>query len=307
MQSSFLSAVLLPLALVIIMFGMGLTLTVQDFRRVWIAPKAVAIGLIAQLVMLPLPGSAIASLTPLSPELAVGVIILAACPGGPTSNLFTFLAAGDVALSITLTAISSLITVFSIPWVVNLGLQAFLDQTSTFQLPFGPTVVQIAVVAIIPVVLGMLVRHYAPQLAQRTDRSLRWISTAFLAAVIVGFFAQERQNILAFFQSVGGVVLLLNLLAMALGVGLASLTRLGYARATTIGLEVGIQNGTLAIAIAASPTLLNNPAMAIPAAIYSLVMFMTGGIFVWLRQRYQPTRAVQTAAEVPAAVGSHLE
>lgn len=218
-----------------------------------------------------------------------------------------FLAAGDVALSITLTAISSLITVFSIPWVVNLGLQAFLDQTSTFQLPFGPTVVQIAVVAIIPVVLGMLVRHYAPQLAQRTDRSLRWISTAFLAAVIVGFFAQERQNILAFFQSVGGVVLLLNLLAMALGVGLASLTRLGYARATTIGLEVGIQNGTLAIAIAASPTLLNNPAMAIPAAIYSLVMFMTGGIFVWLRQRYQPTRAVQTAAEVPAAVGSHLE
>ncbi|WP_126147091.1 bile acid:sodium symporter family protein [Synechococcus elongatus] len=307
MQSSFLSAVLLPLALVIIMFGMGLTLTVQDFRRVWIAPKAVAIGLIAQLVMLPLLGFTIASLTPLSPELAVGVIILAACPGGPTSNLFTFLAAGDVALSITLTAISSLITVFSIPWVVNLGLQAFLDQTSTFQLPFGPTVVQIAVVAIIPVVLGMLVRHYAPQLAQRTDRSLRWISTAFLAAVIVGFFAQERQNILAFFQSVGGVVLLLNLLAMALGVGLASLTRLGYARATTIGLEVGIQNGTLAIAIAASPTLLNNPAMAIPAAIYSLVMFMTGGIFVWLRQRYQPTRAVQTAAEVPAAVGSHLE
>lgn len=307
MQSSFLSAVLLPLALVIIMFGMGLTLTVQDFRRVWIAPKAVAIGLIAQLVMLPLLGFAIASLTPLSPELAVGVIILAACPGGPTSNLFTFLAAGDVALSITLTAISSLITVFSIPWVVNLGLQAFLDQTSTFQLPFGPTVVQIAVVAIIPVVLGMLVRHYAPQLAQRTDRSLRWISTAFLAAVIVGFFAQERQNILAFFLSVGGVVLLLNLLAMALGVGLASLTRLGYARATTIGLEVGIQNGTLAIAIAASPTLLNNPAMAIPAAIYSLVMFMTGGIFVWLRQRYQPTRAVQTAAEVPAAVGSHLE
>lgn len=204
MQSSFLSAVLLPLALVIIMFGMGLTLTVQDFRRVWIAPKAVAIGLIAQLVMLPLLGFAIASLTPLSPELAVGVIILAACPGGPTSNLFTFLAAGDVALSITLTAISSLITVFSIPWVVNLGLQAFLDQTSTFQLPFGPTVVQIAVVAIIPVVLGMLVRHYAPQLAQRTDRSLRWISTAFLAAVIVGFFAQERQNILAFFQSAGG-------------------------------------------------------------------------------------------------------
>lgn len=307
MQSSFLSAVLLPLALVIIMFGMGLTLTVQDFRRVWIAPKAVAIGLIAQLVLLPLLGFAIASLTPLSPELAVGVIILAACPGGPTSNLFTFLAAGDVALSITLTAISSVITVFSIPWVVNLGLNAFLDQTSPFQLPFGPTVVQIAVVAIIPVVLGMLVRHYAPQLAQRTDRSLRWISTAFLTAVIVGFFAQERQNIVAFFQSVGGVVLLLNLLAMTLGVGLASLTRLGYARATTIGIEVGIQNGTLAIAIAASPSLLNNPAMAIPAAIYSLVMFMTGGVFVWLRQRYQPARASQIASEGPVAVSSRRD
>lgn len=307
MQSSFLSTVLLPLALFIIMFGMGLTLTLQDFRRIWLAPKAVAIGLLAQLLLLPALGFAIAKLLPLSPELAVGVIILAACPGGPTSNLFTFLAGGDVALSITLTAISSLITVFSIPWVVNLGLQVFLDQTSTFALPFGPTVVQIAMIAIIPVALGMLLRRSAPQVAQRTDRSLRWISTAFLAAVIVGFFAQERQNIVAFFQSVGGVVVLLNLLAMALGVGLATVTRLGYARATTIGIEVGIQNGTLAIAIAASPLLLNNPTMAIPAAIYSLVMFVTGGAFVWLRQQYQPSRALQSETATPETVGSRVD
>ncbi|QFZ93379.2 bile acid:sodium symporter family protein [Synechococcus elongatus] len=307
MQSSLLSTVLLPLALFIIMFGMGLTLTVQDFRRIWQQPKAVAVGLIAQLLVLPLVGFAIAKLLPLSPALAVGVIILAACPGGPTSNLFTFLAAGDVALSITLTALSSLITIFSIPWVVNLGLQLFLDQTDSFSLPVGPTVLQIAVITILPVTLAMSLRHSAPQLAQRADRSVRWVSTAFLSAVIVGFFAQERQNIVSFFQEVGGVVLLLNLLSMALGVALASITRLGYARATTIGLEVGIQNGTLAIAIAASPTLLNNPTMAIPAAIYSLVMFATGGAFAWWRQRYQPSRASQSASEAPTAVGSRAD
>lgn len=304
MQSSFLSAVLLPLALFIIMFGMGLTLTLQDFRRVFEQPKAVAVGLVAQLLGLPLVGFAIAALAPLSPELAVGIIILAACPGGPTSNLFTFLAGGDVALSITLTAISSLITVFSIPWVVNLGLQAFLGQDSTFTLPFLQTVLQIIAIAILPVALGMLLCHFAPQLAQKADRGLRWVSIAFLTAVIAGFFAQERENILSFFYEVGGVVLLLNLVTIALGVRFARMMRLGYARTTTVGIEVGIQNGTLAIAIAASPTLLNTPAMAIPAAIYSLIMFVTGGIFAWLRQQNQPPRGSENVAAYPKAIGS---
>lgn len=162
MESNFLTAVFLPLALFIIMLGMGLGLTIKDFKRIWIEPKSVLIGLMAQLIMLPMIGFLLANMLPLSPELAVGVIILAACPGGPTSNLMTYLIQGNVALSVTLTAISSVVSVFTIPLVVNLAMKTFMQETVMLQLPFLKTVVQIAVITIIPVTLGMLLHHYAP-------------------------------------------------------------------------------------------------------------------------------------------------
>jgi bile acid:Na+ symporter, BASS family len=151
MESSFLTAVFLPLALFAVMLGMGLGLRIEDFTRVLVYPKAVVVGLLAQLVMLPILGFALASIFPLTPELAVGVMILAACPGGPTSNLLTYLARGNVALSITLTAMSSLITVFTIPLVVNLAMETFLGEATPLSLPVGATVLQIAVITLIPV------------------------------------------------------------------------------------------------------------------------------------------------------------
>lgn len=286
MESNFLTAVFLPLALFIIMLGMGLGLTITDFKRIVIAPKSVIIGLLAQLVMLPIVGLLLASVFPLSPELAVGVMILAACPGGPTSNLITYLAMGDVALSITLTAISSLITVFTIPLVVNFATSNFIGENVSLQLPFGETVLQIAVITIIPVTLGMLLHRYVPTFAASVEKGVKWLSLFFLALIIFGLLLKERENVMGFFLQVGWVTLTLNVVTMALGYVVSSLAGLREKGVVAITSEVGIQNGTLAIAVASAPTLLNNPTMAIPAAIYALLMFATGGVFAfWARRR----------------------
>jgi len=285
MESSFLTAVFLPLALFVIMLGMGLGLTIADFKRIAIAPKSVILGLLAQLILLPLVGFLLATLFPLSPELAVGVMVLAACPGGPTSNMVTYLAGGNVALSISLTAISSLITVFTIPLVVNVAMQRFLGENAALQLPFLETVLQIAVITLIPVSLGMALRRYVPVFAAKAESWVKWLSLFFLALIIVGLLLKERDSVLSFFAQVGGVTLALNLVTMALGYLLSTAARIDRKSTVAITSEVGIQNGTLAIAVASTPTLLNNPTMAIPAAIYSLLMFLTGGLFaLWARR-----------------------
>lgn len=290
METSLLTAVFLPLALFIIMLGMGLGLTLNDFQRIFVEPKGVALGLGAQLIMLPLVGFGLASVLPLTPELAVGVMILAACPGGPTSNLVTYLARGNVALSITLTALSSLVTVFTIPLVVNWGMVQFLGAGTDLQLPFLTTVLQIAVITLIPVSLGMTLHHYAPQFAATVEKWVKWLALVFLGLIIAALLIKERANVLGFFLQVGWVTLLLVVLTMALGYGLAKLAQLDDRSATAITVEVGIQNGTLAIAIASAPTFLNNATMAIPAAIYSLLMFAVGGAFAWWAQRRSPLK-----------------
>ncbi len=286
MEANFLTAVFLPLALFIIMLGMGLSLTLDDYKGVLIYPKAVVIGLVSQLVILPIVGFGIASMFPLNPELAVGVMILVACPGGATSNMITFLAEGDVALSVTLTAISSLITVFTIPLIVNFAMQTFLGAGTTLQLPVLNTVVQIAVMTLLPLAIGMVVNRYAPGIAAKANKPVKWLSLFFLSLVITGIIFQERDNFLPSLMDVGGVTLVLNVATMTLGFAIATLAKLGEKRARAITVEVGIQNGTLAIAIASSPTLLNSPTMAVPAAIYSLLMFATGiGFASWANRR----------------------
>jgi BASS family bile acid:Na+ symporter len=287
METNFLTAVFLPLALFIIMLGMGLTLTLEDFKRVIIYPKAVVIGLVAQLIMLPIVGFGIASVFPLDSQLAVGVMILAACPVGATSNMITFLAGGDVALSVTLTAISSFITVFTIPVLVNLSMQRFLGEGTTLQLPFLSTVLQIAVITLLPIAIGMIAKRYAPGLADKADKPVKWLSLFFLAVVITGVLLRERNNFISYVIDVGWATLVLNVVTMALGFAIATLTRLGEKSVTAITIEVGIQNGTLAIAIASTPTLLNTLTMAIPGAIYSLLMFVTGAGFAWWASRSQ--------------------
>jgi BASS family bile acid:Na+ symporter len=277
MESNFLTAIFLPLALFVIMLGMGLGLTVEDFRRVIAEPKAVIWGLIAQLLLLPLVGFLLASLFALPPALAVGVMILAACPGGSTSNVITYLVKGNVALSVTLTAVSSVITIVTIPLVVNASANYFMGEGVSLQLPILKTILQIAVITLIPISLGMVCHHTLPKLARVIEQKVKWLSLFFLGMIIVGILLKERENLASFFLQVGGVTVALNLLTMALGYGLALGVGLGLPERKSITIEVGIQNGTLAIAIAT--TLLNNPTMAIPAAIYALVMFLTSAVF----------------------------
>lgn len=264
------------------MLGMGLGLTAADFTRILVQPKGVIVGLVAQLMILPLMGFALAKGFSLSPELAVGVMILAACPGGSTSNLITYLIGGNVALSITLTAISSLITVLTIPLIVQFSMQHFMGAEAALQLPFGPTVLQIAAITLIPVSIGMAIHRYFPALAATLEKGVKVLSFFFLALIIVGIVLKERDNLGGFFVQVGGVALMLNVVMMVVGYGVAIGAKLDQSSAKSITVEVGIQNGALAIAIASTPTLLDTPVMAIPAAVYALLMFPTSATFGWL-------------------------
>ena len=283
MQSNLFTSVLLPLALAIVMLGMGLSLVPEDFKRITRYPKAVAVGTVCQVLLLPLIGTLITLVVPMQPEIAVGLIVLAVCPGGPSSNLVTYLAKGDVALSVTLTAVSSIVTVFTIPLFTNLALQYFLMQSAGITLSIGSTMLQIFLITLLPIVIGMGIRHQFPDTARRLEKQMNRLAVGLLALIIVLLLIREGSKLPGFLVQVGIGVVLLNLLATLAGFLAGKLFRLPLAQQICIAIEVGIQNGTLAIAITAG--LLNNPDMAVPAAVYSLLMYVTGlGAILYGRQ-----------------------
>jgi BASS family bile acid:Na+ symporter len=268
------------------MFGMGLSLTIADFKRVVLYPKAIIVGLFNQLIILPAIGFALIWLFPVKPDIAIGLIILAACPGGPTSNLITHLAKGDTALSVSLTAISSTITVFTIPFIVNLGLLMVQGKETAFQLDVLQTIGQVFIIVIIPVSLGMLIKARKSAFAERMDRPVRIASGVVFTLVIVGILIKEKANIIPYFEQAGVLALSLNVLTMAIGFLTAALFKLNRRQEISISIETGIQNGTLAISIAT--VLLGNSAFAIAPAIYGLLMFFTAGIVIfWGSRRVQ--------------------
>lgn len=285
MDSSFLTTTLLPLSLFIILLGMGLGLTIKDFQQILVEPKAVILGLLAQLVMVPVVGFVLAFVFPLSPELAVGVVLLSACPGGATSNLLTYLAKGNVALSVTLTAFSSLVTVFSIPLVVNLALGFFLEESTDLRLPFIKTVMRLSTIVILPMIIGMVVRRITPKLATSLEKSVKWFSIAFITLLVVLLIAQEWNTLQRYTLSLSGVTIALSMVTMALGYALSRVGQLDRPSTRSITIEVGIQSTSLAWTIASLPTLLNRPTMAVPALVYGLLMFATSAGFIWLVRR----------------------
>ncbi len=274
------STLILAISLIIIMLGMGLSLVSDDFKRVFLYPKAVIVGLINQLILLPLIAFGIASVFTLRPEIAVGIMILAACPGGPTSNLIAYLAKGDTALSVSLTALSSFVTLLTIPFIVNFALMHFLDAGQVIQLNIPATILQIVVIVIIPVAIGMLIRRYREAFAQRMAMPVRVASGVVLALVIVGLIIKEKENVPSYMQQAGLVTFLLNVGTMGIGYLTARLFNINMKMARSISIESGIQNGTLAITIAVA--LLGNSEFAIAAAIYSLIMFASGAFVIWL-------------------------
>lgn len=282
MQESLLTALFLPLALAFIMLGMGLSLTVFDFKKIFIYPKAVLLGLFNQLILLPVFGFALIQVFGIEGSMAVGIMILAACPGGATSNLITHLSKGDIALSISLTAISSFLTILTIPLIVNFGIYYFGEEGS-FTLPVLQTILQITGVTLVPVAIGMWLHRRFPILTKKADKPVRIASAVFFVVIILGAILKEKDSIVEFFAISGPVTLSLNILTLVSGFFLATVFLLPKRQRKTIAIESGIQNGTLGIMIAA--TLLKNSEMAVPIAVYSLIMFFTSAVIIFLSNR----------------------
>lgn len=284
METNLLTTVILPIALGIIMLGLGLGLSLDDFKRVALYPKAIVIGLICQMVLLPVICFIIAIGLQLPPELAVGLMLLAASPGGPTANLYSHLAKGDVALNISLTAINSLLTLISLPFIVNFSLQYFLVSEQAIPMQFKK-IIEVFLIVLIPVILGMLVKAKKPEISERMDKPVRILSALFLALIIISAIVKEKANVIIYFQEVGLAAFLFNVLSMMAGYFIPQLFSVNKKQAISIGMEIGIHNGTLAIYIALN--VLGNSAMSIPPAIYSLIMFFTAAFFGYLVNKKQ--------------------
>lgn len=272
--------IFLPISLAIIMFGMGLSLVAGDFVRLFTNPKAVLIGLCNQLLFLPLIGFAIVVLFDLNPTMAIGVMILSVCPGGPTSNLITQVSRGNIGLSVTLTALASLITVFTIPVLLSKAIAYFTGDTDVvIQLPVLQTMLQILVITVIPISIGMLIRKRREAFALRMEKPMRTASTVLFVIIFLIIIIANKENLTQAMKEVGLATLLLNISTMGLGYLTAKIFGITGASQISITIESGIQNGTLAFVIAT--TILNNLEMGLPTGAYSIWMFITGGILMW--------------------------
>ncbi|MGA4439561.1 bile acid:sodium symporter family protein [Psychrobacter pocilloporae] len=275
---TFVNSKVIPISIFLIMMGMGLSLVTNDFKRVVKYPKAVAIGLTNQLLFLPLVGFALATFMSLEPEYAVGVMLLVLCPGGTTSNLFTYLAKGDVALSVTMTAIASIITVFTIPIVLSFSLVYFMGAGSEFQLPVAKTMISLIALTILPVSIGMLIKNYKPNFADKAQVMVSRFGVIFLSFLVLFLSYVQRDIIVEALIATGPVSLILNVSTMALGYYTSKWFGLNPAQRRSITMEVGLQNSTLSMFMAL--TLLANYKMSLTPAIYTLIMFLTAGIMV---------------------------
>ena len=282
MQAGVISNLLLPLSLGIIMFGLGLSLTVADFTRVVRFPKAVLIGLTIQMVILTTIAFVIAVLFKLPPELAVGLLLLAAAPGGATANIYSHLAHGDVALNITLTAINSVLSLLTLPLIISFALQYFMASDQYVPPPFQK-IIEVGTIILLPVVIGMAIRNWAPAFAAKMEKPIKLFSVVLLALLVAVSVWQSWDILVKYFAVVGLACLAFNVVSMAVGYALPLAVKLPQKQAIAIAMEIGIHNGTLAIFIALN--VLNNTAMSVPAAIYSLIMFVTAGVFAWWLNR----------------------
>lgn len=269
-MDSALTTIGLPIALGIIMFGLGLSLTVEDFRGVRRAPKAVAIALACQLLLLPSACFGLVLLLDLPPIFGVGMMLLAASPGGPTANIYSHLFRGDVALNITLTAVNSVLAIVTLPLITNLAL-GYFGMTDVVDLQFGK-MVEVFAIVLVPVAIGMIVRAKAPDLAARLDKPFRIASALVLLLLIVGIAVGERATIVQYAGAVGAVTALYCLANLILGYAVPRLFGIGQRKAVASSFEIGIHNATLAIYVAIE--VLGSVQMSIPSAMYGLIMFV---------------------------------
>ena len=274
--------VFLPVALAFIMFALGLGLTFGDFARVAKQPRDFLVGAVSQLILLPIVAFILVSIWPLNPEIALGVMIIAAAPGGVTSNILTAFARGDVALSISLTAVISLVCIATIPLIVVFA-HSQLIGGNVGDISVAKTAISVFFIVTVPVLIGLLVRRFAQPFATRFEPWTNRMSTALFVIVLVGAIFQQRNNIIPYFAEAGFVTLVLNVLMMLLAYTIARAFASGIPQQAAISIECGLQNGTLAIAI--STLLFGGGLISVPAATYSLIMLSTALIFIIILRR----------------------
>ncbi len=268
-----------PIALALIMLGLGLGLTVQDFTRVVKAPKDFLIGLTSQLIILPIVAFILIKFLGTSPEIALGVMIIAAAPGGITSNILTKFANGDVALSISLTAIISIISIITVPLIVFNSANLLGISFASEDINITGTALKMALVVALPVLIGVIIRKFADNFISSRTSIINKITGFLFLIVFIAIWIEERENILNYLTQAGLVVLNLNIVMMAIAYFLAKKFATGIQQVKCISLECGLQNGTLAVFVATEIS--NEVVYMIPTAAYALIMYVTGFLFIW--------------------------
>lgn len=276
---NFVTDVILPLALAFIMFTLGLGLSIADFSNVFKKPKNFLIGLVSQLIFLPIVGLILVIIWPLPIEIAIGVMLIAAAPGGVTSNILTFFARGDVALSVSLTAVMSLLSAVSVPIVLAISIGLIGDSSLPESISLTGIALSMFLIVTLPVLLGMGVRSFLNSLTLKIEKSARFISTLLFVLVLLGAILAERENVVSYFAQTGLVVLALNILMMLIAFYWSGFFGTGISQKKAIAIECGLQNGTLAIFVGTS--VFGGGLYIIPAATYSLVMYLTSLIFIF--------------------------
>ena len=294
MTSSFFATTLLPLALFVIMTGLGLSLTVADFKRLLVYPRGVVIGLTNLLLLSPLLAFLATMAYGLRPELAVGMILLGAAPGGTTANLLTHLARGDTALSVTMTALSSAVAVFTTPLFLAIATAYFLGAQTEAQLDMVRIVVRVMTITVVPLGFGMVVRAWAPGFATRAEPWVKRAALVFFVIVVGGAIYEARNEAPAMLVAVGAATLTLNLSAMTLSWFIARRAKLDLRQSTAIAIELGVHNTTLTMAVGAMIA----PVYMIPGAVYGIQMILTASVFVWFIQRRNAAEVERIASPV---------
>ena len=282
-QAAYINSEVIPWVLRLVMIGLGLSLTLADFKRVIVFPKAATIGLVAQLVGLPLTAFVLSIIFNAPPAIAVGLVILAACPSGVTSNAYTFAARADVPLCVTLSAITSVVTVFTIPLLIDYALVLFSEDGQIAQMSASNMLLNLMTFTLLPLAIGMALRHFFPAPAERAVEPIRKSVLWLMIFVLVLGVVSSYRDILDYFATAGALVIAMNLITMGLGFGLARLFRLPLPQVVTITFEVGVQN--LALAFAITFNILGRPDLAIAGLIYAAVMPATALAFVSIARR----------------------
>lgn len=300
MQGEFVSSVLLPLGLAFIMFSLGVGLTLADFKRVFRHPRAFGIGVLCHFILLPLVGFAVVKLFGITGALAVGFMIVAACPTGTTSNLLTYYARGDVALALSFTATAGLASIVTVPLILGWALTYFMDGTKQVTFPVGMVMTQIFLLIGAPVGAGMYLRAKWPVFAVRWQKPLSTVAAVVFVLIVAAAIARNWALFKEQTGSLAPLVFSINAIMLALGFGLARLAKVEIRQAATVGIESAVQNTTLAIVISSS--ILKDDVMMLPGAVYGVLMYVTGIAFVFVMRRYAPPLSAQEEAAAQAAM-----